>query len=281
MVNLTTNKNTDAKFILSDTGASFHNLSNRHLFYDFRETPGRSALDAGRHSHRIIGHGTAIFKVLDNKQKPLIFKLTCECAPSLPDLINASDLHRSGQFTATLDKKGQHWTQTSTNQTYTCEYRDGQEYWNAQVLLNDLSQLPQQRQFHPTNYVPPPLSTNNVIKPRPVSNEFLTEIDIMNHNQLLHLLRSQQRTLTANQRDVIRLRLAEDMVHVPDNSDDRLLALHSLLGHRSFRQIAHFAKKHGINLGRYGNVLCSACLRVKMKRKPYSTKDLPPHVIKA
>lgn len=177
---------------LSDTGAQFNNECSRDNFVPgtFVETPGRRGYDAGGHAHDIIGNGIVTYALPDNCGGTMFLTLQCECAPTLPHLINSSALHLSGRYTLVGDIHGQHWTDNKTGQVYTCETRDGQSYFVGRAVhttsAGTASAVQRSSVF--------PVSASKKakplrVKPRPTNVAFRTQIEAMTDAELLHRLR--------------------------------------------------------------------------------------------
>lgn len=96
----------DSVATLSDTGAQFHNFNDRRHFTTFTPTSNRSAYDAGKHSHRVLGRRVVNLVVTDDANNPMTITLEAECVPTLPNLVNSTQLYRSGRYTLAADARG-------------------------------------------------------------------------------------------------------------------------------------------------------------------------------
>eukprot|EP00041_Stephanoeca_diplocostata_P015892 m.306137 g.306137 ORF g.306137 m.306137 type:complete len:826 (-) comp20191_c1_seq15:2930-5407(-) len=223
--------------ILSDSGATFHNIQNRQLFHNYTPTKNQFAYDAGKQQHKVIGSGTVYITMNSTTENPIQFHLKAFHCPTLPNIINTTSLLTSGTFTSCGTTTGTTWTHSATQLTYVSPIRNGQEYFDTNIHINT--------------------EHNTTSEPNQLHMQTIDHTQDLTADQLLLSLTTHK--LSASQAHTTRLRLAQLGVITIKNDRDKFFILHHTLGHRSIRATLRFAKEYDIPISTYARVACASC----------------------
>lgn len=192
--------------------------------------------------------------------KPITVHITVHHCPTLPNIINTTDLITTRIFESHGKHNGTTWTHLPTGLHYISPIRNNQEYFDATILI------PQQ-------------NTVNSTQQQPYSST-IPKINNSIPEELLRKLHSH--TLSGPQTHLTRLHLAHLGIITIKSERDKFFTLHHTLGHRSIRATLRFAKAYNINIGKYASATCDSCQLYKMKKRPTSQpilriKHVNPH----
>ena len=171
-------------------------------------------------------------------------------APSLPNIINSTQLARGRVFTIFSDHTGTTLTCTQTRRTITATDRFGNEYLDCIALS-------------PTTT---PTVNINRVPHLPTTTDFEAWLATATTDEQLNKLRDTTSPPNRSERDAIRTQLAYTGTLTVDNERDEVMKWHHILGHRSPEQTVTFLRQQGIKLSKYANIFCDSCNQQKLRR---------------
>jgi transposase InsO family protein len=204
--------------------------------------------DAGGTTHHSTHTGTVVLQVQSDSGDFFNILIPVLVVPTMTGLIiNTTYLHQHGKYTGSIGPKGTTW-RNSIGYEYTCPILNNQEFF--------VGTLQDQIQVRAVNDSNTPLQDDADIP------------------TMLHHLKSQD--CSRVDQDTIRVRLANLGCITTKDANDRFLQLHCRLGHRSVRDTLAAARHLRIPIGKYAQIVCDTCQRVKQKKQPVNKKRANP-----
>ena len=238
-----------AAWLCMDSGASTHVTSSMSAYVSFHPFEGeaRYVEDAGGTEHKIQGTGDIRWQTtdVDGKMVSIIIKGVDYC-PTIVNgtFINTTDLRARQGWKCDGDVNGMYWTDPRGHRIE-LKVRHGNEYMSGQPLVAS-SGAERVAGF--------------------VKSTFIRQLNAMSIKDVQDLVELKADTLTKWELHEASMRLAKSGVFTINTDTSKLLEIHHLLGHPSFRVVAAYCRKHKIPLGSVEKAFCTACLRARARK---------------
>lgn len=238
-----------AAWLCMDSGASTHVTSNMAAYVSFHPFKGEARFveDAGGTEHVIQGTGDIRWQTtdIDGEAVSVVIKGVDYC-PTIVNgtFINTTDLRARQGWKCDGDVHGMFWTD-SRGHRIKLKVRHGNEYMSGQPLIAN-SGAERVAGF--------------------VKSTFIRQLNAMSIRDVQDLVELKADTLTKWELHEASMRLAKSGVFTINTDTSKLLEIHHLLGHPSFRVVAAYCRKHKIPLGSVEKAFCTACLKARARK---------------
>ena len=238
-----------AAWLCMDSGASTHVTSSMSAYVSFHPFKGEARFveDAGGTEHKIEGTGDIRWETtdIDGETVSIVIKGVDYC-PTIVNgtFINTTDLRARQGWKCDGDVYGMFWTD-SRGHRIKLKVRHGNEYMSGQPLIAN-SGAERVAGF--------------------VKSTFIKQLNAMSIRDVQDLVELKADTLTKWELHEASMRLAKSGVFTINTDTSKLLEIHHLLGHPSFRVVAAYCRKHKIPLGSVEKAFCTACLKARARK---------------
>ena len=239
----------DERLSIMDNGSTVHCHNHRADFSTFRPLTSRKAFAGGGEPHTMVGQGIVFRQTTQSNGEVRTWGLETMYIPTLPSLVNGTAMQQSAEWVSYGDETGTLWTRRADGTAFKSIYRAGQEVIPGTIGVKQLAS---------SSPGPAPLRYADCVHSvdhRPVTKDFAATTDKLTIEQIRGLLLGNPSGINRNEREYLRVQLANVGVLTTGGERDQFMKALEALGFPSIRLAIATAAKYGIPLGRYATIV--------------------------
>jgi hypothetical protein len=197
----------------------------------------------------MVGQGIVFRQTTQPNGEVRTWGLETMYIPTLPSLVNGTAMQQSAEWISYGDETGTLWTRRTDGTAFKSIYRAGQEVIPGVIVVKQLAS---------SSPGPAPLRYADCVHSvdhRPVTKDFAATIDKLTIEQIRGLLLGNPSGINRNEREYLRVQLANVGVLTTSGERDQFMKALEALGFPSIRLAIATAAKYGIPLGRYATIV--------------------------